>query len=239
MDDTRLWDKWSQKKSYDNKKRRLYYHIRNRNFLWLTSLSFALLENTRNIRILKTDLWNEAKKSETFFINRKEFKVGIDLSNTISTLAKSKYSHLQVVRANIGNLPFFNGTFDLIWDISTIDHFESPEKAIAEYHLALKPGGVLLLVVENPFCFSYPITKLQSFLGQHVPFKTFFPSRILKICKNTGFEIIDALKTNVHLPTTIVYPLEKRGLLEKINRNQNFFWQLCKKYFVVLARKHK
>ena len=237
MTDKNLWDYWGQKKSYNKEKLRLYYHIRNRNFHWLASLSLSLLKTNENIRILKTDLWNEAKKNETFFINRKEFKYGIDISNNICHLAKSKHPHLPIIQGNIGELPFPNSSFDLIWDISTIDHYENPEKAIHEYYHTLKPGGVLLLVVENPFCISYPITKLQSFFGRHVPFKTFLPSRILNICKKAGFEITDSLKTNVHLPTFIVYPLEKGGLLEKINRGQNFFWQFCKKYFVVLARK--
>ena len=237
MNDNILWDHWSQRKSYNSKKLELYYHIRNRNFHWLTSLSFPLIKCNENIRILKTDLWNEAKKNETFFINRKEFKYGIDISNKVCNLAKTKHSHIPIIQGNIGELPFPNSSFDLIWDISTIDHFKNPEKAIQEYYNALKPKGVMLLVVENPFCISYPITKLQSFFGHHVPFKTFLPSQILRICKKTGFEISDSLKTNVHLPTFIVYPLEKRGLIEKINREQNFFWQFCKKYFVVLARK--
>jgi len=237
MADKNLWNYWSQRKTYTKKKLELYYHIRNRNFHWLTSLSLSLLKDNKNIRILKTDLWNEAKKNETFFINRKELKYGIDISNNICHLAKSKHPHLLIVQGDIGELPFPNNGVDLIWDISTIDHHENPQKVIQEYYQALKPGGVMLLVVENPFCFSYPITKLQSFFGLHVPFKTFLPSWILNICKKAGFEIADSLKTNVHLPTFIVYPLEKRGVLEKINREQNLFWQFYKKYFVVLARK--
>lgn len=237
MTDNILWDNWSRKKTYNNKKLDLYYHIRNRNFHWLTSLSFSLIKDNKNIRILKTDLWNEAKKNETFFVKREEFKCGVDISNKVCTLTKAKYPHLKIIQGNIGELPFSEGSFDLIWDISTIDHFKNPEKVIQEYYYTLKPGGVLLLVVENPFCVSYPITKIQSFFGRHVPFKTFLPSNIRRICNRSGFEIAGSLKTNIHLPRFIVYPLEKRGLAEKINQGQNFFWQFCKKYFVVLARK--
>lgn len=232
-----LWDNWSEKKNYNDEKLERYYHIRNRNFHWLTDLSLSLVKKKKNIRILKTDLWNEAKKKETFFTERKNKKYGIDISNKICMLAKSRYPDLTIVRAGISELPFKISSFDLIWDISTIDHIEHPEKALKGYYNVLSPGGGLLLVVENPFCFSYPVTKFQSFFGHHVPFKTFLPSRILKICRETGFEITNFLKTNIHLPTFIVYPLEKRGLVEKINRNQNIFWQFCKKYFVILARK--
>jgi len=235
--DGKLWDYWCQKKLYDNPKLKRYYHIRNRNFHWLTSLSYHLVDRHKSIRILKTDLWNEAKKNETFFIHRKEDKVGIDVSMKICCLAKAAHPDIPIVRGTIGDLPFLNNSFDLIWDISTIDHFNNPEKVIKEYYQALTPGGALLLVFENPFCVSYPITKVQSLIRRHVPFKTFLPHTILKICKRTGFKIIHSLKTNIHLPTIVTYPLEKRGTLEKINREQNFFWQFFKKYFVILARK--
>jgi hypothetical protein len=63
------------------------------------------------------------------------------------------------------------------------------------------------------------------------------PSRIIRACRRSGFEVVDHFKTNVHLPTFIVYPLERRGFLEGINRGRNAFWSLCKKYFVTLSRK--
>ena len=120
---------------------------------------------------------------------------------------------------------------------STIDHSERPEKVIDEYSRILKPNGVLLLVAENPLCLSYPVTKIQSLVKKHVPFIAYLHSRILRVCLKAELEVIDHFKTNVHLPTFIVYPLEKRGMLERINRGRSTLWNFCKKYSVVIARK--
>ncbi len=231
-----LWDNWSEKKHYNKLHLELYYHIRRRNLQWLTSMSLSFLSKTTHPRILKTDLWNEAKRNERFFVDTKGLRIGIDLSNRICKMTKSLYGEeIPLVQGSIETLPFLSDSFDIIWDISTIDHFDHPEKVIREYKRVLKSGGILLLIAENPFCLSYPVTKLQSFLNLHVPFKGYSSLRILRACQEAGLQVIDHFKTNIHLPTFIVYFLERNGRLEGINQGRNFFWNFCKKYFVVLS----
>jgi SAM-dependent methyltransferase len=233
-----IWEFWPEKKHYNKPHLELYYHIRRRNLKWLTALSLSFLAENKHPRILKTDLWNEAKKDDRFFVDANGQRVGIDLSNSICKMTKARYADaIPLAQGSIDALPFLSGSFDIIWDISTIDHFGDPEKVLKEYNRVLKPGGVLLMISENPFCLSYPVTKLQSFVGLHVPFKGFLPARMLRACREGGLQVIDNFKTNVHLPAFIVYPLERNGRLEEINQGRNIFWDLCKKYFVVLARK--
>lgn len=234
----RIWDFWSRKKVYNRPHLYRYYRIRERNLQWLTSKALSLLEPRRNLRILKADLWNEAKKEERFFLDVEGNKFGLDLSIEICQMAKTKHGgHLHLLEGSIAAIPFKENSFDLILDISTIDHFDCPERVVEEYFYVLGQGGVLLLVAENPFCLSYPVTKIQSFLNLHVPFKGFLPSRLSKAVRRSGFQIVDRFMTNIHLPTVIVYLLERKGVFEDINRGRNFFWNFCKKYFVVLARK--
>ena len=233
-----LWDRWSERKHYNRSHLELYYRIRERNLKWLASLTLSFVSDKSDLKILKTDLWNEAKKDENFFLDTCGLTFGIDISGEICNQARSGCGEeLFIVNGNVESMPFASDSHDLIWDISTIDHCKYPEQAIREYHRILKPHGILLLVAENPFCFSYPVTKIQSFFKCHVPFKGFLPSRIIRACRRSGFEVVDHFKTNVHLPTFIVYPLERKGLLEKINCGRNVFWSLCKKYFVTLSRK--
>ena len=233
-----LWDQWSEKKQYNRSNLELYYRIRERNLLWLTSLTFSLLHDKENIRILKTDLWNEAKKDERYFLDAPGSKFGLDISGEICRLSKLKYGEsISLAQGSIESIPFHSDNFHLIWDISTIDHCDHPEMALAEYNRVLKSGGILLLVVENLLCFSFPATKIQSYLGFHVPFKGYLSSRVIQTCKLAGFQIVDHFKTNIHLPRFVVYSLEKKGLLEGINQGRNFLWDLCKKYSVILCRK--
>jgi SAM-dependent methyltransferase len=233
-----LWDRWSERKHYNRSHLGLYYQIRARNLRWLASLALSRLPDKKDLRILKTDLWDEAKKDDSFYIDTPGLRLGIDVSGEVCKRVQSKYrGQVSVVKGTIESIPFMANSLDLICDISTIDHCNYPEKAINEYCRTLKSNGILLLVAENPFCFSYPVTKIQSFFGLHVPFKGFLPSRIKRGCRKAGLEIVDHFKTNVHLPTFIVYSLERKGLLEKINRGRDVFWNLCKKYFVTIARK--
>ena len=234
----RLWDRWSERKHYNRSHLELYYRIRERNLKWLASCSLSLVSDKRDLKILKTDLWNEAKKDGRFFQDASGSRLGIDISGKICKQAKARcQERLSIVNGNIESLPFMSDSIDLIWDISTIDHCKYPENVISEYNRILKPNGILLLIAENPFCLSYPVTKIQSFLKYHVPFKGFSPSRIIRACGRAGLEVIDHFKTNVHLPRFIVYPLERKGLLEGINCGRNVLWDCCKKYFVTLSRK--
>ena len=232
------WNLWSEKKQYNKSNLKLYYRIRERNLQWLTSLSMSLLDDKKNIRILKTDLWNEVKKDERYFLDALGTRVAIDISEKLCRSSKMKFDErISITQGTIECLPFRPDIFHLIWDISTIDHSEHPRSVLNEYYRVLKVGGVLLLIVENLLCFSFPITKIQSYLGFHVPFNGYLLSKVMKDCQLAGFEIVDHFKTNVHLPRFIVYPLEKKDLLEDINRGRNVLWDLCKKYSVILCRK--
>ncbi|RJP65261.1 MAG: class I SAM-dependent methyltransferase [Candidatus Abyssobacteria bacterium SURF_17] len=233
-----LWDEWSRRKHYNRARLSLYYHIRERNLRWLTSRARGLLTTNGPVRILKTDLWNEVKKGERYFLDAECSRFAVDISDEICRAAKSDFGNaIFLARSDIEFLPFRTCSFDLIWDISTIDHCDHPENVLREYQRVLRPGGILLLIVENPFCLSFPVTKLQSYLKLHVPFKGFSPSRMVRACRANGLTVVSRFKTNIHLPTFVVYYLERKGELEEINQGNSLFWDSCKKYFVLLCRK--
>jgi SAM-dependent methyltransferase len=234
----RLWDVWTRRKQYDRPGMKRYYQIRDRNQAWLVASAREVLAEKIDVRTLKTDLWNEGKKNERFFMDSPGINFGIDISGQVCRLAKEKAGgRLRVVNASIGFLPFRPQSFDLILDISTIDHFDEPEHAIKEYCRILKPQGVVLIVADNPFYLGFPVLQMQSFFKLHVPFKAFPPSRIRRACEGAGLRVVRSFYTYLHLPAFIAYFLEERRLLDRINQGRSILWNIGKKYVVVLAQK--
>ena len=74
--------------------------------------------------------------------------VGLDATQDMLRRAILGRSSLTVVAARAQALPFPNGVFDLVSDVTVVQHIASPEQdgALKEMARALKPGGHLLLI---------------------------------------------------------------------------------------------
>jgi ubiquinone/menaquinone biosynthesis C-methylase UbiE len=48
-------------------------------------------------------------------------------------------------------LPFESSSFDLVHSKDSLHHMDTPERALAEYHRVLKPGGAALIVEANRY----------------------------------------------------------------------------------------
>ncbi len=48
-------------------------------------------------------------------------------------------------------LPFEPGSFDVVHSKDSLHHMSAPERALAEYHRVLKPGGTALIVEANRY----------------------------------------------------------------------------------------
>ena len=53
---------------------------------------------------------------------------------------------IDIRQGDICNLPYEQETFDIVLDLSTIDHVEHYTAALDEYKRVLKPGGAALIV---------------------------------------------------------------------------------------------
>lgn len=112
------------------------------------------------IRFLKTDLWTEGvvRSREVLghaldIAHKQRFIVeayGIDISKEVCDRAmKLDYGAIADIRQrDIRDTGFPDNFFDLILDVSTIDHlrFSEAKKALAEYTRCLVSGGVLVLM---------------------------------------------------------------------------------------------
>lgn len=74
---------------------------------------------------------------------------GIDISKHAIKLARERIGggNLQVAQAE--KLPFKDNTFDYIVCIGSLEHFDSPEKALKEISRVIKPNGRILIRVPN------------------------------------------------------------------------------------------
>lgn len=94
--------------------------------------------------ILKADCYNEGFRDK--IANDKTVLVEYKQSHIDQAL--SLYPQLTIVQGDIRNLPFENEKFDLIVDLSTIDHVlpKDMSQVIREYDRVLEPDGIILLV---------------------------------------------------------------------------------------------
>ena len=105
--------------------------------------------------VLKTDLFDEVAGSGLVPWLSSTFATvtGIDLSPAIVDMARARYPSLHAECADVRDLPFADSTFDAVVSNSTLDHFASGDDiatAFGELHRVLRPGGSLLVTLDNP-----------------------------------------------------------------------------------------
>jgi SAM-dependent methyltransferase len=107
----------------------------------------------KDLLVLKSDLWDEAKNSEIllWLAEKGARPAGIDLAFEVVREAGERlaaYRPLLAV-ADIRTLPFPPDTFDLLYSMGTIEHFEDSAAAVREFFRVLKPSGVAIVGVPN------------------------------------------------------------------------------------------
>jgi SAM-dependent methyltransferase len=112
----------------------------------------------KNLFLLKTDLWTEGVIRSREVLNhaiylawQKGYQArayGIDISPIICTKAINNLTLAEVKQGDIRHLEYPGGFFDMILDVSTIDHMAFSEACIAlsEYKRCLAHDGVLVLM---------------------------------------------------------------------------------------------
>lgn len=105
------------------------------------------------LRLLKTDLWDEAKNTRilAWAADRGARAYGIDVSMPTIRQARAAFgtAPLHGAQADVRDLPFADATFDAIYSMGTVEHFAETERAIREMARVLKPGGRAIIGVPN------------------------------------------------------------------------------------------
>ncbi len=121
------------------------------------------------LRILKTDLWDEAKNTRilAWASEQGAETYAIDLSEPTVIQARDAFEPgaLRSAVADVRDLPFRDASFDAIYSMGTIEHFNETERAVDEIARVLKPGGRAIVGVPNrydPFLRPLLAAALQS-----------------------------------------------------------------------------
>jgi SAM-dependent methyltransferase len=149
---------------------------------------------------LKTDLWNEGIETTRDILgtleNIKNLKLlGTDISAFTCHEAKTRLGQTAIVNADIRNIPFRDGTLDIIFDLSTIDHvpLNQVEEVLSEYQRILKKTALLLLF----FWYEGSLLKLARrfrppSMFQLPPYRYYFPIRSVRMfLQARGFDVLD------------------------------------------------
>jgi SAM-dependent methyltransferase len=125
------------------------------------------------LRILKTDLWDEAKNTRilAWAARRGAWPFGVDISEPTVMQARAAFgtdpsscSRLLGAVGDVRDLPFTDASFDAIYSMGTIEHFHETERAVGEIARVLRPGGRGIIGVPNrhdPFLRPLLATMLQ------------------------------------------------------------------------------
>lgn len=165
-------------------------------------------------RALKTDLFDEAvgEGLVPLLAERSREVHGVDISPRVADAARTRHPRLQARVADVRELEYPDEHFDLVLSNSTLDHFPAREdiaRSLVEIHRVLRPGGRLLITLDN---LANPVIALRGILPFSIlkrlglsPFfvgATLTPGRLREALRSAGFEV-EAETVVMHVPRVI------------------------------------
>lgn len=162
---------------------------------------------------LKTDVFEEAVGSRLCPQTLSGNMVGTDISRTVLDQAHRRVPRLSLVRADVRRLPFSQGVLAGVVSTSTLDHFQNPwdlERSLGEIARVLRPGGQLLLTLDNPWnpllAFRNVVPHRWRLRLRMTPYyvgSTYDPIQVVGVLEGKGFEVRE-VRAVLHFPRTLV-----------------------------------
>ena len=194
--------------------------------------------------LLKTDLFEEAFGEDQILFDISPdaaLVVGIDVAQATACRAKARnpLPGACLLAADVRRLPFGAGSFDVVVSTSTLDHFDSAAEfraAIAELTRILRPGGILIVTLDN---FRNPLYRLLRRASRRgwTPFSlgyTISLPGLVRVLEDAGLEVRDTDRL-IHNPrgaSTLLF----LGLRRLLGRHADAPIRLLLKWFAVLGR---
>jgi SAM-dependent methyltransferase len=129
----------------------------------------------RGKTVLKTDLFEEAHGPDQFLLELnvgEGLRLGLDISPRIVRRAREValgrgFPACRVVAGDLLALPLRAACLDIVVSNSTLDHFADPlaiAAGLQELYRALRPGGILVVTLDNPRSLSYAVGRVKRLL---------------------------------------------------------------------------
>ncbi|AHF79993.1 class I SAM-dependent methyltransferase [Thermococcus paralvinellae] len=120
--------------------------------------------------------------------------IGVDLSQEMLKIAKSKLPNVLFIRANAYNLPFKKEVFDLVLSVTMFEFIYEPEKVLNEIHRVLKPGGEVVIGTMNGRSLWFLFKRFKSiFIETAYRYARFYtPKELETLLTNTGFDNVES-----------------------------------------------
>jgi SAM-dependent methyltransferase len=174
--------------------------------------------------VLKTDLFEEAYGRDELLFSLPfdgSLKIGFDVSAaTVARAAdRGRGGGCLFINADVRRLPLTDKCVDVVLSNSTLDHFDTEreiEESLHELARVLKPGGILLVTLDNPrnplfilLRAAVPWMGLQFRLGKTLPLR-----KLLRIIDRTGLELQSTgwLIHNPRFLSTVLFLMLRRLL---------------------------
>jgi SAM-dependent methyltransferase len=210
------------------------------------SLLKSWMVNRRMASILKTDAFDEAVDEGLYPLLQEYAAVvhAIDIAPESVNAAAKRYPDFAVHYADVRDLAFADGSFDMVVSNSTLDHFRARsdiDKSLQELFRVLKAGGELVISLDN---LQNPIIWVRSVLPfgllkklHLVPYyvgKSCGRQGLIAALERAGFEVLET-RAIMHCPRFLAVPLA--GIVQKrVSREgQKRFLALLAKFEVLAA----
>jgi len=169
-------------------------------------------------RALKTDLFDESVGNGCLkaLASVSDEVNGIDISRPVVESAGASNPDVKTLVGDVRDLPFADGSFDLVFSNSTIDHFATRgeiEQSIREMARVLGEKGTLILTMDNP---RNPMVGLRNLLPQKalrqtglVPYfmgKTLSMREMVQVVEDAGLQVAERRYTQ-HVPRVLALHL--------------------------------
>ncbi|MBL7196528.1 MAG: methyltransferase domain-containing protein [Candidatus Omnitrophica bacterium] len=92
--------------------------------------------------------------ADLIYMSQKGLKmVGIDVTDSVTVAFNNTkgVKNIEVIQANIYNMPFKEGAFDLVYSFGVLHHLSDPEKVFREIVKLLKNNGTVIICVYEKF----------------------------------------------------------------------------------------
>lgn len=215
-------------------------------------LKYVNLKSKTNI--LKTDLWNEGIEYQRDILGKyqsyENFNLyGIDISHIVCSCAKSRVKKIHVACGDIRNLPFKDNSFDMILDLSTLDHIPENQvmDVLQEYKRVLKKDGILVLI----FWYNSLLVKVRRYIKRERESNTqyYFSLKSIKNNVKDLFDIVEEYCIGTllcvpylgrilnRLPIFVRNPLINLTLNLEYSKISRFILKNFAGLYVIIARK--